>query len=362
MLSLTATELQRFMNCTGSKVMGGVPPIDQNDELAQQGNAVHWLIEQVHNGRFSAEELIDRKADNGVYITPEMVEDTERYIADLKGGQVEVNTSYKDNQDRWEIRGRADGIKFDGQELIIADFKYGWKIVEPEKNWTLISHALGFMFLNPSVMQNCKIVRFRIYQPRPFHPEGQVREWSIGPEELLSVYWLQLEQTLSNPVYQCSTGDHCYKCEAFTQCPAAQKATMNSIDAAHKPFDAIVTNSELSYILDNLKRAEDMIKQAINAYDDLALQRLKAGQSVKGYIAQMGKGKTVWKKDTDANLIKMITGIDVTSPKIVTPTQAKKLGLSEEVIESYTERPSTGLKLVRMDEAKKAEQLFGKKP
>lgn len=364
MLSLTATQLPRFMACNGSRLLGGSPPFNPDRSMADEGDAVHWLIEQVFEGHHTADELIDRKAPNGVFITGDMVENVGYYITDLMGAKataeccdVEIKTSYAG--ENWEIRGRCDAVWFHqkASKLTVSDFKYGWKIVEPENNWTLISHAIGFLAFNPV---NVSEIRLRIYQPRPYHPRGKVREWVISYDELVG-YWQQLQAALSNPSDQLQTSQHCYKCPSMSQCPAKQIADMNAIDTANVAFNSEVDNSTLSWMLDNLSRAQEVLKQSQDAYEDLALHRLRAGQAIEGYTAQTSKGKTQWNDGMTAEVVQMLTGVDVSKPGLITPNQAKNAGISPEVLATMTNRPDTGVKLVRQDVSKKAEKLLGKR-
>jgi len=51
----------------------------------------------------------------------------------------------------------------------------------------------------------------------------------------------------------------------------------------------------------------------------------------------------------------------VSKKELVTPTQAGKLGISPEVLSTLTNRPNTGVKLVKQSVDKRATALFGKK-
>lgn len=354
MLSLTATELPRFMACNGSQLLPKLEYGEPNREVADEGDAIHWLIEQVHGGHFSAEELIDRKAPNGVYITPDMVEHASQFLSDAgRNGAVEAVTNHAGNG--WEIRGRCDYYKLDNTTLDVWDFKYGWKIVEPEMNWTLISHAIGLV-IGGSVATPQQI-RFRIYQPRPYHRDGQVREWVIDYTKLFELYQ-QIDATLNNPTDQCVTGSHCYKCPSMTVCQANQVASMNSIDVAYRAFQSDVSNESLSYILTEIDRASEALKQAKDAYSDMAVSLLKKGQSIPDYSIESGKGQTRWKEGMTPEIVQMLTGVDVSKKALITPNQAKKAGVDEQTIEGLTERPNTGFKLVKVDGSKKAEKLL----
>lgn len=358
MLSLTATELPKFMACNGFMRLGGIEPFNPSTEVTDEGNAAHWLCEQVYKGA-NPVDLIGQKAFNGVFITDEMVEYCRSYIQLIQMGNcvVEYDTSHR-NEDKWEVRGRADCIsRVDEHTIMVSDLKYGWRIVEPEMNWTLISHAIAYR-------RYCGFTPtrfvFRIYQPRPFHPQGPMRDWVISNIELDELE-KQLVAVLNNPSATVCSGSQCYRCKSLSQCPAAQIATMNAVDVANMAFDSEMDDDKLSWMLDNLKRASEVIKQSYEAYQDLALHRLKDGHRVRTYSIQPALGNTTWNEDVTPELLEALCDVDCTAKKLITPAQAKKLGVPEEIIEKCTHRPDNGFKLVHIDENKLATKYFGEK-
>lgn len=358
MLSLTATELPRFMACNGFKRLGGIEPFNPSTEATDEGNAAHWLCEQVYNGA-NPDELVGQKAFNGLFITAEMVENCRQYIQLIQMGNcsVEKDTSYR-NGDVWEIRGRADYIgQVDEHTVMIADLKYGHRIVEPEMNWTLISHAIAYrMYCGNKPWRFI----FRIYQPRAFHPQGPMRDWIVTANELDALE-KQLRSALDNPQAVVCSGSQCYKCKSLSQCPAAQIAAMNAVDVANMAFDSEMSDDKLSWMLDNLKRAQEVIKQSYEAYQDLALHRLKDGHKVNSYNIQPALGNTAWNDDVTPELIEAVSGVDCSVKKLVTPAQAKRAGVPEDLIQMWTHRPDNGFKLVHIDENKLGNKLFGEK-
>lgn len=361
MLSLTATELQRFMACNGSVLMGRIAAFEADNTLAEEGNAAHWLVEQVFTGKHQfAEELVDRKAPNGIFITGEMVEHVSTYLSDIMGkGWVEIDTSYS-HAGVWEVRGRADHINYDpaARFLYVRDFKYGWKIVEPENNWTLISHAVGWMIKNPGVAVS-EIV-FQIYQPRPFHPAGYVRECRVTSSQFMALQG-QLTDALENPKNTVGTGSHCYKCPSMAICPAAQMAAANAIEMSERAYDSAMSDTDLSLLLAQADRAMTHLKQFDDALSDLAKHRIKAGSLVPGYGLETAYGHKTWKSGLTPDVVKLLVGQDVSKPALITPAQAKKAGASEAAVEALCDRPNNGVRLVRVNESKRGEQLFGKK-
>jgi hypothetical protein len=355
MISLTATELPRFMACNGSQSMTRLEPYEPDESVEEEGNAAHWLVEQMFKlPALDINSFLNKEAPNGVFITTEMLEHCERYIQDINalGGSVEVHTTLR--FETFDIRGRADHIAVVNSVLYINDFKYGWRIVEPEMNWTLIWHALAFMHRESPPVDE---IVFRIYQPRPFHPLGNVREWRINRAKL-SELTVILNSTCSNPQQVLNSGSHCYRCPSLAVCPAAQIASMNSIDVSQKTFDSHVNNEQLSFMLDQTSKAIKTLEQSRTAYEELASHRIKAGQTVPEYSMQTDLSQKQWKKGLTAEIMQTITGLDLSKKQLVTPNQAETLGVNKKVIETLTERNTKGLKLVRLDERKKAEKLL----
>lgn len=351
-VSLTATELPRFMACNGSSFLNGVEPFRESTEIAEEGNAAHWFAEQSYK---TGQEFIGKQAPNGYFITPEMADNVRGYVEQIRNvseGNVETDTSWA------SIRGRADFIGFDdcGEKMIVADLKYGWRIVEPENNWTLISHAIA------SLRDNTQTIEFMIYQPRAYHPHGPLRISYMSRQQLLE-YREQILKALENPKQESVSGAQCLHCKAFTQCPAAQTAIMNAIDAANYAFDSELNSEQLGWMLKNLKRAKEVITQACDAYEDLAFQRLSKNQPVKGYQMVDKVGNRAWSLDVAdvIEYLKIVCNVDVTKKAVVTPAQAVKMGVPEEIIEQCTIRPCIGTKLVEMDDNEIGEKLFGKK-
>lgn len=360
MIIVTATDLPRIMACDGSiRMIGNVPRIEHSgDDTARlEGDAAHWLVREVCKGQFSAEELIDRRAPNGVYITAEMVEHLTDYMELVSQGEVEVDTSYGDGA-RYQVNGRADGIVYDAQTrtLIVPDLKYGWGLVEPDENYTLISHAIGWLNKH-GANYGVEYVVFRIYQPRPYHPMGSSRDWHLSITQLYE-YAARIHDKLTNPTNTLNTSKHCKNCPALAFCPAARAALMNVIEASATPFVSEIDNSVLSFQLDQIARASEMLKNLQSAYSDLAMARIKDGEIVANYAVERGVSQYKWPEWATPEVLKVMTGRDLTKKDLVTPAQAIKQGVSKDFVESVRTRHETSPKLVRIDANKKASKMF----
>lgn len=357
MLTLTADELPRFMACNGSRNIDQVPAFDPDNTMRNEGDAAHWLIEQVFNKRFGMDELVNRPAVNGVYITEEMIEAVTPCLEDIRGrGEVEVITSYSDGVG-YDVRGRADWIAFEGTTLHVGDFKYGWGIVEPENNWTLLSHACAWMDSNRDLVGNVTHVVLTIWQPRPHHPLGKVRSVTYTAEELLG-FWFILSATLANPNNVLNTGKHCKDCLGMINCPAAQKAALNAIDVSEMAYVSSLDDGSLAFVLEQYERAGKILEQCHKAASELALHRIKAGKIVPGYGIEKELTNKQWKQGITVEAAKIITGKDLSKKQLITPAQAVKAGVSQEAVDALCERREKGVKLTKINASTQVKKMF----
>lgn len=365
MLHITATDLQRVMNCQGSLLLP-----DENFEVTSdqtvrnEGDAADWIVEQVHSGKFTPLELVDRQAPNGVYITGDIIDYLDDYLTAIgQTGFVEHVTSFGDGLGKWMVDSRADHVQLDGRTLRVRDLKFGYSLVEPEMNWTLIAHAIGYALQLTDqskfdLLRDVDVIELTIYQPRAYHPGGKIRTWPITPQQLIDLH-KQIGATLANPSNLLQTGNQCRTCKKRTGCVAFLKATMNAVDFSQAAFSDNISNEGLSFMLDNIRRAAEVLKQADKAYSELATHRVKNGQRVEGYYITSDLSNLEWFGHITPDFVQIITGKNVRKETaMITPTQAKKLGISEDVMKTLAERRNKGTKLTRMTADQMAKKLF----
>jgi len=361
MLTIAANNLNRYMQCNGHRLLQADPVfIERDNTIRDEGIAAHWLAAIVFSGQHTIDEMVDRKAPNGIFITSEMAEHVEEYVS---GVQVPPNYSgdmewpYSLTGQNWQVNGRADHVLFTGQTLAISDFKYGYTIVEPERNWTLIAHAIGYCQTNNVAPQR---ITFTIHQPRAPHRDGRVRSWSIDGAALHDLY-SELVVKLVYPSDTLQTGPNCYKCPAFVGCPARQDAELNALETAHMAYRAEIDNAELADRMALIHRAEEMIKQAKKAYEEQIMHRLQLGQALNGYAIENDLTNRMWKDGVTVDLMQTLTGVNLSKPQLVTPAQAEKAGVSKDIVALFAERRAKGSKLVRVDTDKRAAKFFGER-
>lgn len=350
------------MQCFGSSQMPViVPSVDDDQTVRDEGNAAHYMAQMVFTGQATLEQLTGHRAYNGTVMDADMARHVKHYLESLDCGEMEVVTSF--GNDRWQVNARADHISWrchpnDQYEnpitLTVDDFKYGRRLVEPDMNWTLIAHAVGYC-QTKNIMPD-EIV-LRIHQPRRYHPDGPLREWRISYRELCDLY-LQIDQRLSVGDTTLRTGPACAKCQANATCPAFREASMNAIDAASVLFSDDMPAEALSAELDLLEHASSVINDRLKALKELTLHRLRQGDVIPMYAADTQYAHRKFKFDAQA--LKVWTGIDATEPKLITPAEYERRGVPEGLLKLLTERPVTGIKLIRVDPSKRAERLLKK--
>ena len=355
MINVTADNLPRVMQCTGSLFLDPVTLPDVPNEDRQKGIAADWLIEQVYKTGQPPETFIDRKAANGIFIDGDMVD----YVADFLNARhdndkIQVEGEIGDGS-TWRVGCRDDRERLLVDHLYIDEFKYGFRIVEPTMNWTLLAHA--FRYVQNSREPYPKKFTFTIYQPRAFHPKGDVRSWSCSFDEL-QTYYAQVQERLSNPPNVLTTGPNCVNCPKMHGCPAASAAGMNAIDVSLSAYLDNISNKDLSLFLDTLEHGATMIKQLQKAYGGLAQHRLTAGEVVPNYSLERSLTNRKFHDFVTVDYVKALTGVDVSKPTLPTPAEAERLGVNKEIMKTLAERHNSGMKLARIDDNDKANKIF----
>jgi hypothetical protein len=375
---ITADELPRVIACEGSLTMpapDGYSPGAQTPE-AIEGTACHHVLANVLIGASdNAYQHIGRQTPNGVFITPELAEYVQR-VADgitsrLYGvirpdHHVETQTDFTPFFG-FDIHGRADHIAYDpvSETLYIDDAKFGYRIVEPDENWTLIAHAIGFCRwhnIRP------KHIVFTIHQPRPFHPLGMSRAWPISIDQL-DEYSTFLTEFFDDMGTALNTGPQCRNCRARAHCPSAREAGMNAIDVSRETATIeTLDDTALDDTLEQIERATDHLKTLYDALSEVARHRIENnGVTLTKHGLEIAKGNRKWNGGATPSVVamlalsmgKVIDPATLTEPaKLISPAQAEKLGAPQTVVNALTTRPTLGIRLIKRDLNKVASQLL----
>ena len=362
MITIDAGQLNRFMQCNSYMRLQADPAYSSPDvTIREEGNAAHWLASIAFKDRVALIDALDKKAPNGIFITAEIIEHVSDYLSFIDRSPRSVQFTewpYTLDGPNYRISGRGDHISQDGNLLNVDDFKYGFTIVEPEMNWTLISHAVGWIV--NSGFERPKWITFTIHQPRAAHRNGRVRSWEISYSELYEL-WLKLSGTLSNPSDNLQTGAHCYKCPSFIGCIARQDAEQNAIEVSRRAYTAEIDNRDLSVRMIEIDRAENLLKQSKRAYEELALHRIKSGEIIEGFSAENDLTNRVLKDFVTPELLRVLIGDDMCERKLPTPKKLEDAKTNQAIVSILSERRNKGTKLVKINADQRAKKLFGKK-
>lgn len=372
-MDVQASQLNRVIACNGSISMEASPAsIELPTDDREDGLAAHHVATAVLTGMITDPlEYVERATPNGIYVTPEMAEyvaiytdniSDMSYVGEAQIG-VEQSIDFQIGTTGYVCRARSDWFAFDTDDLTlyIKDFKYGFRIVEPEGNWTLIAYAIGIC---ARFGYKPNVIVFEIVQPRPHHRDGPVRKWSISAGELAAFY-LVMVSTFERLDQNLHTGEHCRGCKALAICDAAKRAGYNSIEAASVVFTDLLTGDALANEIRTLRRASKMIEAKLTAYEELAIHQidsstLGAGQTVPGMHVEMGLGNRTFNGGLTPEVLSVLVGKPVeelTTRKTITPAALERLGVPEQVVNSISYRPTTKRKLIEYDANKAAKRL-----
>lgn len=361
---IRASTLSRIMECLGPVTLQTLAE-NVTGEAAREGTACGELLSAMILQR-NEKPNIGRNASNGVYIDSDMwfyARDVYRdLVANAQGA--EITTEQRTD---WMtaagilMRGQYDISYRIGSVLYVEDLKYGFGIVEVEKNWQLISYAIGIAIRS----QGLTHVQFTIHQPRAYHEGGPTRRITYTIEQLME-FARQIDTRageLVAGVKTLSTGKHCKYCLGINTCPALIRATGNAIDVVMEDWnERELQGKDISQMLASFERAADLIKIKHESLKNLAIMKLQSNQDIPGYSYKQKFGDRAWKEGVSADSLKALSGgINVLEePKLMSPSKAEKAGVSKKLVAQLIYKPMTGVDLIKSDTLKEAQQVFQK--
>lgn len=368
---LSPSSAARRVACPGSRALEALYPQEESPS-AREGTAAHWVASEMI--KYGSLATVGETAPNGETVTKEMVNGAELYFASVQGvtygeGSPEsqfhveekidisvINTNCWGTPDAWFYSTK--------QGLHIWDYKFGHAFVEVFENWQLLEYSAGILEqLKVNGIYDQKLfVTFHIVQPRSYHPDGNVRRWSIRASDLRPYFNIlrnQEDASLKENA-TCNPSPECGYCAARHACKALQRSALQAVDLSMdntpNDLDSISTGNELRY----LHHAAKLLASRITGLEAQALSMIKRGDSVPFYSAEATAGRMRWTtSDAEVGALGEMLGFNLLKPvEAITPPQALALGMDKSLLESISERPIGGLKLVA-DDGKKARKLFG---
>ncbi|MCH9712708.1 MAG: DUF2800 domain-containing protein [Proteobacteria bacterium] len=368
--------------CTGWVSMSQQYPETEDSEDAKEGTASHeigaYLINDHCTGPTvrTADKFVGRQAANGIIFTEEMYDGAKLYADDVgdvmrdraifggPGYGVEKRLIMPDINEH--SFGTTDAFLYDNRDahLFVWDYKFGHLPVEAFENWQTINYINGIVKLLPNIKNwdpAAVTIHIRIVQPRAFHRGGIVREWVTTLADLIPRF-----QTLHDnaaialgPNATIRTGKHCRDCQARHACPALLDSGLGFLETAMQPVPVELDPQSLGVQLAIIQKAIERLGYLETGYKEQTKAVIKNGSIVPNYIMENSVGRLAWTKPaSEVIALGSALGVELKKPDdVVTPTQAKKLGIDDAVINAYSEKPNTGLKLVA-DTGNKAKLFF----
>lgn len=344
-LSLRSSQLSRFMSCSG---VVDLPYEPTQSKASEEGTAWHWVIELILTGKKVEVNMV---APNGVTVDDDMLYYANKVTQELQDKKVfsEYPITYRPNPNfNCEITGTVDSWWEEGDTLYINDFKYGFNLVEVEKNWQLMSYAFGVLTSHPEP-QKFKSIVMCIMQPRPHHEDGWYRSVELSVEGLYS-YYQELGARVEEYFTQggvLKTGKHCKYCVGTAQsCAAFNKSFCAALEFTEQ--DIMVdklTNDELDRYLVATERAQEILKIKKEALTYTAQSKLNNGEKIGDWHNVETFGHRKWNASFKVDQVELLSGIKLTEETIISPAQAEKKGLDKELTKLLTVTESRGFKL-----------------
>jgi uncharacterized protein DUF2800 len=326
----------------------------------REGKTATWLAARLLRGHIATTDAVGQTAPNGWVITDDMMTNAMAFCDYVRGhGGALYHATTPVVLGGGAIQGHVDDTiavvaGHMGDTLHVFDLRYGWRIVEPERDPTLMCYGLGLA--NAATAR----IHLHVYQPRPYHPDGPARVWTMPASEMTQWHdWLVHMATMGNNGNQAAMpGSQCerHACAGRSTC-AALKANVyaNHDRIAGRGIDRKMTATELAAELDFLERAEDMLKARKAGIEAEAEGRIRGNEHVAGWEVGLRKGHA--KFTVPAEKVLEVTGVNPYEQKLVTPAELKRRGAKKELVETITHSPTIGYKLQRVD-AKAYERMF----
>lgn len=344
------------------------PKVDTLDTI--EGNSAHWVAWEVIAGRPVFE---GQMTPYNIPVTQEMIEGADLIHDVVKarcpGQQLFIEQRLAIKRVHEACFGTPDIWSIAGYVIDLIDYKFGHRFVDEFENDQCIDYVSGIIDLVAEWYQipygqldQLLTINVTIVQPRCFHRGKPVRTWTLKGDELrpyINDHHSAAAEALG-PNPRAITNPDCRDCPGRHVCPALQKGAYSDAELAlqSSPFEMSPAASALE--LKMLEHALGRLQARVEGLQESVKSQLLAGNSVPYYGLEKTQGKLKWKVlPEQAIAMGKLYGVDISKPGVCTPTQAKKVGIDEAVINAYSERDQGSMKLVPVNEAN-LRRIFGK--
>jgi len=361
----------RIVACSGSAGLEARYPEDTESEQAREGTAAHWGLAEVLNGRAIA---VGQVTDAGFVLTQQMIEGAEDVLR-----RIHVLCAHYAEQPQMYVEHRMHAPRIHAQcwgtpdvvlwfpvarVLVVLDYKFGHGWVEVFENWQLIAYdvaALEMLGLDGYTEQGVT-VRNIIAQPRSYHPDGPIREWTLQAVDLRPFVnrFAEAAAEALGPSPQVKVNPECQYCRARHACPALQAHALRSIDRSRAavPFD--LPPLALGIELADIKAAIKALQARETGLETQVESIIKRGERVPFWGLENKPGRLAWTLPPEQVIaLGDVTGKSLAEPRTpITPTQARDRGLIDLVVLAAVSGRGSSSQLVLRDDDS-ARKIFG---
>ena len=252
--------------------------------------------------------------------------------------------------------------------LYVDDLKYGHRWVNVVWNDQLINYAaLILRKLGLFGDDRVRIV-FTLVLPRCYTGRGPVQTWSATLGEIkTSLNELSAAfRAADDPNAPCDASDveACYDCKARFDCQAFQQSTTIAIGVTSQPIPLALSPEAMVKHLRVLRDAEQRIKSMREGMEQNISYTIRRQRAVPYFALETKQGREVFADDApERGLVEACAafGVDVVKDRnYITPKQAIKAGVPEQVVKLYSRKNSGALVLVE-DDGSEAARIFNSK-
>jgi|ERR1700728_1292312 len=349
---LAPSSASRRASCPGSRALEAQYPEASISQSSREGTAAHFAAQQflLHGYCIEITDL------SGEPITKEMLDGADLYEHEVKGKAQKNILHIEEKVDisiiHPECWGTPDCWTLVDNHLHIFDYKFGHGFIEVFENWQLLEYAAGI-----SQLVSFEKVTMTIVQPRSYTREGPIRSWTIDAADL-SGYMDKLrniEFRAMEPEAVCIPSPECMHCTGRHACTALQKTTGRFMDVALASLAWDLDSRQTAWELKHLRSAAQLIEARMTGLEEQAKSMILRGEYLPGFKLEPGQGREHWTKET-AEVITLgeLMGLNLSKPsEVITPAQARKIGIHEDILAQYSQRIPGKLKLVEDNSAAK---------
>lgn len=345
------------------KLRAGYP--DDAGDAAEEGTAAHW----VGSNNLTAQES-GPLAPNGVVITQAIRDGAQLYYEHVVswGCPVVVEEPMPIPLVHVNCGGTPDVWAFDiSRNLIrLCDFKFGHVYVDAFENWQLLCYLFGIV----SILQSQGVdltntqVEFSVVQPRaPSRDEGVIRTWATS----LSSLWKYLTELQTaaieavGPNPTALVGTQCDYCGARQACTTLENSGRIATQLSGEAALHDLTTYQASYELVRIEHAIDVLAARASGLNTQLVFALRAGQQAPEHTLERTFGRETWKTGTEQQVLTVGRLLGTSLAKTdaaVTPAEARRRGIPEDLIKSFSIRPNGESKIKRRTTTQ-TRKLFG---